>query len=241
MKYPNQTILKHALFATFVTIALNGCDGEDAKPREEAIAPSKVAEAPVVTPAPVARESVNPTVPPVAETPVAPPPKPDIVLSNDKSGLVNIAKGKVAKQSGDHDATSKSDLAVDGNVDGDFGHGSVTHTAVNPDAWLDIDLGNSEKLDHIVLWNRTDCCGDRLQNYWIFISDKPFSATDTVERLKKSKGVKAIRGGVANPSFSTAAALGEGRYVRIQFDGGTGRPAQAGYLSLAEVEVYRAK
>jgi len=232
MKHFNPITLKPALLAAFVVTALTGCDSEGTKP---------VAEAAVNSPTPTAApETANPSPSPVTQTPATPPPKPVIVLSNDSSGLVNIAKGKFATQSGDYNANSHASLAVDGNVDGDVLNGSVSVTQLNTNAWLDIDLDSTENLDHIVLWNRTDCCGDRLQNYWIFISDKPFSATDTMEKIQKSKGVKAIRGGIANPSFTTTAPLGVGRYVRIQFDGSL-RSADEAYLQLAEVEVYRAR
>lgn len=247
MKKPNPTLIKCSLAAAFLVIALNGCDGEGTKSGAEVVDPPKLAEAmpeaPVINPTPVATESVNPGPSPVSQAPTSVPPQPSIVLSNDNSGLVNIAKGKVATESGDYDTSagmSKASMAVDGNVDGVLAHRSVTTTTENPNAWLDIDLGVKEKIDHIVIWNITDCCSDRLQNYWIFISDKPFSAADTVDKLKKTKGVKAIRGEVANPSFTTAKLLVEGRYVRVQLDG-AGRLPQQSYLHLAEVEIYRAK
>ena len=46
--------------------------------------------------------------------------------------------------------------ANDGNTDGNFQSKSVTHTSIETDPWLEIDLGASQHIDQIVIWNRTD-------------------------------------------------------------------------------------
>jgi len=230
-----------ALAALLTAVTLYACNGEDAKPTAELAATAQV---PKTQPAAQTLPESNSSTPaPITQAPpsapVTPPAKPAVVPSSDKSGMVNIAKGKAASQSGNYSETSKASLAVDGNVDGNYFHGSVSITSNStPHAWLDIDLGTKESIDHIVVWNRTDGFSDRLANYWIFVSDKPFSPTDTVEKLKKSNGIKAIKGGEAKPSFTTSG-VGRGRYVRIQLDGSAA--PDAAYLQLAEVEVYRAK
>ena len=64
--------------------------------------------------------------------------------------------------------------AVDGDTDGDFSNGSVTHTANELQPWWEIDLGAVYPLDSIRLWNRTDCCGSRLSDFHVLVSDLPF-------------------------------------------------------------------
>ncbi|MGB7347595.1 MAG: DUF1553 domain-containing protein, partial [Pirellulaceae bacterium] len=44
----------------------------------------------------------------------------------------------------------------DGNTDGDFKKGSVTHTEGQDDPWIEIDFGGLQPIDSIVIWNRTD-------------------------------------------------------------------------------------
>jgi hypothetical protein len=180
---------------------------------------------------------------PVAQASAKTASKPEIVRSTDNSGLVNVAMGKAATQSSDYYPTNNAviaaTLAVDGNVDGNAKNGTITHTAMDGNAWWEVDLGESEKIDHIVVWNRTDCCSNRLSNYWIFVANKPFSPADTVEKLRKNKAVIAIKGGGANPSFTSPVGVGKGRYVRIQLDGTS--PSADAYLSVSEVEVYRAR
>jgi len=241
MKLNHHTyMLGNIVIATVLAMAIAGCDQEESKSAADAAAVSKVAEGelanPVATPEP-------PLIPvaaaPASQTPASPPPKPAVVLSNDKSGLVNVAKGKVTEQSSGRFGAISS-RAVDGNVDGKFMNSSVTHTSGNEvQPWLVIDLGESENIDHINVWNRTDCCSERLANYWIFISDTPFSPAANVESLSKAKGVMAIKGGPANPSFTATLRNARGRYVRLQLVGSSS--GSGSVMSVAEVEVYRAR
>jgi hypothetical protein len=82
-----------------------------------------------------------------------------------------------------------------------------------------------------VLWNRTDCCGDRLSDYWVFISNTPFAPTDTPATLQNRAGTWGSHQLVApNPNTSLVVPGAQGRYVRVQL--GT-----ANFLALAEVQV----
>ncbi len=57
--------------------------------------------------------------------------------------------------------------AVDGNRNGAFSGNSVTHTSEpSTEAWWQVDLGAVAAIDRIEIYNRTDCCGERLSNYW---------------------------------------------------------------------------
>ena len=147
---------------------------------------------------------------------------------------VNLALKKEAQQSGDYGA-GKAQLAVDGNNDGNFANGSVTHSSNNPNAWLDIDLGSSQNIDALRIWNRTDCCSHRLDNYFVFVSDKPFLSSDTVSVLKDRSGTWSQQGSKGNPQTTINTGRIQGRYIRLQFNN---HPAQAdNYLSVAEIEV----
>ena len=72
------------------------------------------------------------------------------------SGGQNVAlKGK-ATQSTTH-STAKASKAIDGNTEGAFAKGSVSHTADNdPNPWWEVDLGKEFPVDKIVFWNRTE-------------------------------------------------------------------------------------
>jgi alpha-L-fucosidase len=145
-------------------------------------------------------------------------------------GLRNVALGKAA--------TQKSlawggtpDRAVDGDVNGAYFDGSVTHTAEDGSAepWWQVDLGADVPIQEIAVWNRTDCCSERLSDYHVLVSDQPFTSDSLSETLAQP-GVTAFheQGTAGRPS---SVAVGDsGRYVRVQLAGNAP-------LSLAEVEV----
>lgn len=135
-----------------------------------------------------------------------------------------------ATQSSTYGSAFVSDLVRDGNADGDWRHGSVSHTELDPNAWWEVDLGSIKAIDHILIWNRSDCCGERLAPYYVFTSDAPFTSTD-LETTRAQAGVGESY--FANvPSPTQRVEVGRtGRYVRIQLAG-------SNYLSLAEVEVF---
>lgn len=85
-------------------------------------------------------------------------------------GNDNIAtKGEAKQSSTDYDGPAK--LAIDGNTDGRFNEAkSTTHTAASDDPWWELDLKSEQKLDRLVIWNRTDNeVGVRLSNFKISV------------------------------------------------------------------------
>ena len=156
----------------------------------------------------------------------------DAEIVPSSSELVNYAVLPQASssQSSVFGSAFVSDLARDGNTDGDWRNGSVTHTELDPNAWWEVDLGSVKNLDHILVWNRSDCCGERLVPFYVLVSDAPFVSTD-LDDTRNQAGVTEIFVS-EEPSPTRQIAVGRsGRFVRIQLAG-------SNYLSLAEVEVY---
>jgi F5/8 type C domain len=153
---------------------------------------------------------------------------------SDGTALRNIALGKPARQSST--TFGEAGRAVDGNTNGLFDRGSVTHTAADANAWWDLDLGSVQAIDQVNVWNRTDCCGNRLRNYWLFLSDQPFKANDTADILRSRPNTWAKINMSPSPMGNIRMRGAKGRYLRIQL-GGRQERAEA-YLSLAEVEVF---
>jgi hypothetical protein len=145
--------------------------------------------------------------------------------------VTNLSLGKSASQSSTLAGTPAAGVAVDGNTDGNFGHGSVTATNLDANPWWQVDLGASASIDSIVVWNRTDCCSSRLGNYWVFVSDTPFLATDTPATLQNRPGTFGRQVSAGSTPSNTIVVGAAGRYVRVQLAG-------ANYLSLAEVQVF---
>ncbi len=152
-------------------------------------------------------------------------------VGSGTGGTSDMAQGKAATQSSTYPYPgSGAASAVDGNTDGSFYDGSVTATNLDTNAWWQVDLGASASIRSIVIWNRTDCCNSRLSDYWVFVSNTPFAASDTPFTLQSRAGTWSSHQTIA-PSPSTAIPAGaQGRYVRVQLSG-------ANYLSLAEVQV----
>ena len=141
----------------------------------------------------------------------------------------NLALNKTASQSSSMVPAAR---AVDGNTDGNWVNNSVTHTDQNPNEWWQVDLGGSAIIGSVVIWNRTDCCMARLNDYWVFISNTPFGDTDTPATLQARTGTwSSHQTAYPNPSTTISAGGALGRYVRVQLSG-------ANFLSLAEVQVF---
>jgi hypothetical protein len=141
-------------------------------------------------------------------------------------GDINLAFGKHATQSSTylyHSIIPVSGYAVDGNTDGYFLNKSTTHTNYEQGAWWQVDLGSKKNINQIIIYNRTDCCVDRLSNYQVSISNKADFSTHTYQQdfhvaPNPKKTIKLNTPGK------------QGRYVRIQL-------LDKNYLSLAEVQV----
>lgn len=133
-----------------------------------------------------------------------------------------------------------ADRAADGNTDGNFNNGSVSHTNTELTPWWQIDLGTSQAITKIRLWNRTDCCKDRLSDYYVFVSDTDFrSISNDPTVLAADSRVRTYTNTLSGntTAFLTLDNLFNpiaGRYVRVQLkDSGVAR-----VLSLAEVQVF---
>ena len=148
------------------------------------------------------------------------------------SDLVNLALGQSATEStsSNYTGATPADRAVDGNTDGDSANGSVSLTYRVTDAWWEVDLGSVTDIDHVVLWNRTDCCSDRLRRYHVFVSDVPFDVKDIKNTSAQAGVLDVFQPGAAGQSV-TVPIHRTGRYVRVQLD------YVDAVLQLAEVQV----
>ncbi|MBO9489740.1 discoidin domain-containing protein [Endozoicomonas sp. G2_1] len=143
---------------------------------------------------------------------------------------VNLALAGTASQP-TTDFGGVASRANDGNTNGSFASGSVTHTTPGDQRYWDVDLGAVRQINAIRLWNRTDCCSDRLADFYVFVSDVPFTST-TVAGSQAQSGVFQFNHPQVADSFEDVQVNRTGRYVRVQLG------ASDRVLSLAEVEVY---
>lgn len=87
-------------------------------------------------------------------------------------GQENLAPSGTAKQSSLYaDAAAKR--ANDGNTDGRYASGSVSHTSgTESDPWWELDLKATHPLDRIIVWNRLDGVGQRLEGFRLILLDE---------------------------------------------------------------------
>lgn len=144
------------------------------------------------------------------------------------ASFTNLAPNKVVSQSS-LAWGGFARYAIDGNNDGNWGNSTVSHTDLEQSPWLSVDLGKEHYIDRLRLWNRTDCCTERLVNFYVLVSEQPFESNDLNASLNQA-GVKVIHhAGVAGRETEFDIS-GLGRYIRVQLAG-------QGILSLAELEV----
>jgi hypothetical protein len=144
------------------------------------------------------------------------------------ANLTNAALGKTATQSS-YPAGQTAGRAVDGNTDGVYANGSVTYTTIEAQAWWQVDLGSSQSINHIRVWNRVES-PSRTSNFYVFVSDNPFTSTDLTTTQNQVGVSSYLTPGQCD--FPTIIGVNRtGRYVRVQLVG-------TNYLQLAEVEVW---
>lgn len=132
----------------------------------------------------------------------------------------NLALNRTATQS----STAYSGVAsraVDGDTNGNWAGGSVTHTnASDDDHWWQVDLGSSQSIGDIVIYNRTNsCCTSRLSDFTVIVLDG--NGNTSFSQFVSS---------LSSSSITIDAGSNSGRYIRIEKGGDA--------LSLAEVEVF---
>ena len=125
--------------------------------------------------------------------------------------------------------------AIDGNTNGNWGSGSVTHTNSQMNSWWEVDLNDMVGVTEIKLFNRSDCCGIRLSNFRVsaFVG-----AIETFGQDFYTGSGSVPQGG----SLSIPMPLDyiPADRVRVQILGYNNDPSTSGrgFLSLAEVQVW---
>ena len=100
--------------------------------------------------------------------------------------------------------------------------GTMCHTQWQTNPWLRVDLGISAEVRTVRIYNRDDCCWDRLGNHKIFVGDTGNSNTDKL----------CFSGYSQKPGPVNEACSGVGRYVSIVL------PGNGRLINLHEVEVW---
>jgi hypothetical protein len=148
-------------------------------------------------------------------------------------GETNLSEGRWGWQSSDLPGYNAGAMkATDGNTSGNFWDGSVTHTdrgftgwgeATWPGQYWVVDLGSERVVNSVKIFNRTDCCSERLSHYNVLAWDM---AKQTYQVVSDHSG--DVTTGV--PFFHHTFPMVRTQWVMIA-------KTNDDYLSLAEVQV----
>jgi hypothetical protein len=144
---------------------------------------------------------------------------------------VNIAREGTASQS-TTDFGGDPARGNDGNVSGNYGDNSVTHTGNDPLGWWEVSFPGPSRVDSIMIWNRTDCCSQRLTNIRVRVLDAARADIFAEDHFTDGSFPDTTIDGFEIPDIGVENA----RFVRVEF---IEDPLRAEpWLSLAEVEVF---
>jgi len=83
-----------------------------------------------------------------------------------------ISNGKNATQSSNLNADTPADLAVNGITYSTLIARDLAHTNKEANPWWEVDLGQHYQVTKIIVWNRQDCCPERMIGAYIKLLDR---------------------------------------------------------------------
>jgi len=166
------------------------------------------------------RGKQTPSTPLPPSPPTTPEPSPAVPSVQEIS-----LKGKKTSQVSTSKHGGESSRAIDGNTDSDWKNGSCTMTRRSRGPWWKVDLGSSAKVISVLVFNRADCCGSRLNSFQVRVGNKSYPyrngqcGTNTPIKQGESKAVDC--------------AGRMGRYVSVMLP-----RSKRDILTLCEVKVF---
>merc|ERR1712060_485842 len=135
----------------------------------------------------------------------------------------DVARYGTASQSSDYQDDNldmKASKAINGNTSGNCGNHQCSHTDYEYRPWWKVDLHNIYLINTIVIWNRSDCCMDRLNNAELKIyRDDILVDTKNLGYMSYTRKKEFNYSGIS------------GNIVKVQLPG-------SHYLQLSEVQVF---
>ena len=136
------------------------------------------------------------------------------------SSGANIATQGTAKQHSTGFAGPAA-LAIDGNTDGNYEKGSVTHTLTVDNPWWEVDLGDQHAVESVSVWNRTDnglqnrlrgftiqlLDGDRTEVWTTTVADAPNPSSTFAASLTRDIPFITAFADYEQPDFTAAEVL----------------------------------
>merc|ERR1719318_2316601 len=116
--------------------------------------------------------------------------------NSDKSECepYNIARDKPASQSTTYNSNGTPDHGTDGNTNGDYLYRTCTHTTSQRNPWWKVDLQDTFPVREVIVYNRADCCADRIDGFIIHVGNTG-SSSDPVcgDALKSADFISSAK------------------------------------------------
>ncbi len=146
--------------------------------------------------------------------------------------VTNLALAGTATASPAYDSNHMAAAAIDGSTMGYYDQNQmyVSQDNLGTNDWWQVDLGTSAQISLIQLFNRWDCCANRLTNVSVFVSQTPFAST-SLTATRSQPGVQEFFISGAAGLIPQIPMQTQGRYVRVQLNDNVNA------LQLAEVRV----
>lgn len=156
----------------------------------------------------------------------------DGIFNTEECNATNLALGGTATMSSQFSAFGAG-FSNDGNLGPAPAHTGGTSTG----DWLELDLGANSRVDEVVIWNRTDCCPERLGNVYLMVADTPFPAnTDLNAALANADFSFQLRSDTAAETSFNILPATMGRYVRLQKSGDN---PGGNWLNINELQIFQ--
>eukprot|EP00956_Cyclotella_meneghiniana_P003684 scaffold4474_cov66-Cyclotella_meneghiniana.AAC.4 len=95
----------------------------------------------------------------------------DILNTNKALGVTGATASQSSTYNWSGSTFCPASIAVDGITDGGGVCEGLAHSKTENDPWWMVDLGVSIEIDRVVIWNRVNCCAERLSNAAVFLLD----------------------------------------------------------------------
>jgi hyaluronoglucosaminidase len=154
----------------------------------------------------------------------------DVAAEHDESlglaPLVNLSEGRAATQISDWAAAYGAQKSVDGDL-----YNFSTTSGAEAQPWWQVDLGQVADLESINVYNRVDCCAQRVQDYYVLVSPRPFEGS--LAEALADPDVTSIHQPEQAGRPTSVEVDASGRYVRVWLS--STAPTE---LNMAEVQVF---
>jgi hypothetical protein len=94
----------------------------------------------------------------------------EVEVLQTKDGAALHREGKATQSSVDYGG--EPTRGNDGSANQDYNDRSITHTKIEKDPWWQLDLNGVKDIGRINVWNRGDCCGERLEDAVVEVLDE---------------------------------------------------------------------